>query len=881
MAIESEINAEILKFSKDLYPWQREALRRLLKKGDLTTADKKEIFERACTDHKIRTAVSTPPDTTLLEHELPSKVAASRLSLVGLRGLENVNALRTGPRLALGKGMTVVFGENASGKSGYARVMKKACTARAVEPVLPNVYADLPPKEPARAVFEIDDAGIVKEEKWEDGKPSPVSLRRFAVFDAKCGRAYISESNKLTFLPWAFDVLDKLASLTKEIKEQFAAQARSTEPKGDALSPLIDDTSIGKLLALISADTKAELIQSRAKWDAPDDEVLKAKEQELFRLKAGSPAAIRLSLAAERKRIEAFQARLQAIEGVLSEQKLKDVKTKVSDYEKYDQAVKAAAAMAFGGAELKGIGGEVWRELILAAARYSTQVAYPGEPFPATVHGALCVLCLQPLSDAAQVRLRRFWDFLHDETSKRRDAAKRDLDERVLVIGNLVRTIPQEAHTFEDSLATSQPDLWMSGKAFLDSAADRAKGIEQAIASGKWEDVKGMPASVIPKCVAGIEPIDKELSKVKDDAQASKQLQSLSSEVEELKARKRLSKNLGAVLGHLDSLKAGRRLSVAAGAISTLSITNKTKDLQKQYVTDAFKKSFQAEIKSSGLRRARAGIAEHSEKGKVLHEVTLDGATTAAGPQDVLSEGERTAISLAYFLADLGSVEETCGIILDDPLTSLDHSIRENVINRLVSEARRRQVVVFTHDLAVYSEIQKAAKVSQVEFQGQQVEALGQYVGIVSNDEPWDVLDVGERVQRLDELVKDAVAAEGRGDTKAFREIVGAFYDRLRSTWERSVEELVFNKVVQRYERGVKTLALTGVAVDSETVTSIFEGMTRASEMTEAHDHAVGAHKPLSTCDDMRADLKALKDFAQQQRSKKNDAEKRHKHLKN
>jgi len=721
---------------------------------------------------------------------------------------------------------------------------------------------------------------VQREEKWEDGKPSPLSLRRFAVFDARCGRAYISQSNKLTFLPWAFDVLDKLASLTKEIKEQFAAQARAKEPRRDALGALIDNTSIGNLIESITADSNPDLIKSKAKWDPPDEEDLKAKEQELFKLKASSPAAIRLGLGAERKRIEALQTRLQAIEGVLSEEKLNDVKTKVSDYEKYHQAVKTAAAMAFGGAELKGIGGDVWRELILAAARYSTQVAYSGEPFPATVDGALCVLCLQPLSDAAQIRLKRFWDFLHDETSKRRDAAKRDLDQGVLVIGNLAYTIPQEAQTFEDSLATSQPDLWLTGKAFLDSAAERAKSIEQAIASGKWEDVKAMPASVIPMCAAAIEPIDNELSKVKDDAQASKQLQSLGSKVEELKARKRLSKNLGAVLGHLDSLKASRRLSVAAGAISTLSITNKTKDLQKQYVTDAFKKSFQAEIKSSGLRRARAGIAEHSEKGKVLHEVTLDGATTRADPQDVLSEGERTAISLAYFLADLGSVDETCGIILDDPLTSLDHCIRENVINRLVSEAKRRQVIVFTHDLAVYSEIQKAATISEVEFQGQQVEALGQHVGIVSDGEPWDLLDVGKRIEKLDELVKQAGGAEERGDTKAFREIVVAFYARLRSTWERSVEELVFNKVVQRYDCAVKTQSLIGVVVDTETVNSVFQGMTKTSKNIEAHDHPIGAHKPLPSSDELRVDLKAFKDFMQKQKAKKKEAEMSLSHLK-
>jgi energy-coupling factor transporter ATP-binding protein EcfA2 len=282
-----------------------------------------------------------------------------------------------------------------------------------------------------------------------------------------------------------------------------------------------------------------------------------------------------------------------------------------------------------------------------------------------------------------------------------------------------------------------------------------------------------------------------------------------------------------------------------------------------------------------GIRRAKAGIVERSKSGKVLHEVTLDGATTPTSPNQVLSEGERTAISLAYFLADLGSVEETCGIVLDDPLTSLDLGVREHVIKRLVSEAKTRQVVVFTHDLAVYSEIEKAASVSGVEFQGGQVEALGEHVGIVSNDEPWDVLEVGKRILHLDQMVKDADAAEKQGDTKAFRELVSTFYGRLRSTWERSVEELVFNKVVRRYDTAVKTQALSGVAVDTATVEAIYQGMTRTSQMIEAHDHAVGAHKPLPSSEDLRNDLKAFKDFNEAQKGKRKAAEKERSHLKN
>ena len=792
-----------------------------------------------------------------------------------------MNALRTGARIAIGKDLTAVFGENASGKSGYARVMKTACTARSVDRVLPNVYAAQPAQGPPSAIFEIEESGTVRDEKWEDGKPSPLALRRFAVFDAKCGHAYISESHKLSFLPWAFDVLDKLASLTKEVKDQFTKDARALKPDSNALTSLIDDTSVGKLIASISVQTNSTIIESGGKWETGDDLTLTAKESELLKLRANSPAALRQTLNAERKRIETLHVRLKSVEGALTDEKVKDARKKTADFESPDQAVKAAAAMAFGDAELKGIGSDAWRTLLFAAAKYSTEQAYLGEPFPATLDGVRCVLCLQPLSDGAQARLKKFWDFLHDEASTRRDAAKRELDELIRSLDELVRTLPQVAEALEDLVGSSQPELWSGAKTFFESAAGRAKSIGEAMHSDKWGDIQELAASVIPQCVTQIELISTEISKVKDEAQTTTQIEMLSKEVEEFQSRRRLSKNLPLVIGHLESLKASNSCSTAADAISTLSITNKTKDLQKRYVTDAFRKSFQNEINALKIRRPKADIVERSKSGKVLHEVTLGGATTPTSPDQVLSEGEQTAISLAYFLADLGGVEETCGIIFDDPLTSLDHRVRENVVNRLVSETNARQVVVFTHDLAVYSELEKAALISGRDFQGEQVEALGEHIGIVSDDEPWDVMDVGKRISHLDELLKDAVAAEMHGDTKAFRELVSTLYGRLRSTWERSVEELVFNKVVRRYDTAVKTQALSGVAVDTATVEAIYRGMTRTSQMIEAHDHSASAHQALPSSEELRSDLDAFKKFNEAQRAKRKAAEKERAHPKN
>jgi hypothetical protein len=63
-------------------------------------------------------------------------------TLVAIRDLRNVNALRSGQSLTLGPRLTVVYGDNGSGKSGYARVLKKVYRARVVEEILGDVCSE-------------------------------------------------------------------------------------------------------------------------------------------------------------------------------------------------------------------------------------------------------------------------------------------------------------------------------------------------------------------------------------------------------------------------------------------------------------------------------------------------------------------------------------------------------------------------------------------------------------------------------------------------------------------------------------------------------------------------------------------------------------------
>lgn len=876
----NNIFAELLTWSKELTPWQNEAIRRLFRQGNLSNHDMDELFELAKVDYGIVPLSSPIVDLMLKATDIPTApVSGQKIQLKSVRNLENVNLLESNTRLLIGDHLTVIYGENASGKSGYARVMKKAFRARAVEEILPNVYIPIgTSKGSAKAIFEIEENGVLGDKVWVDGSRSPECLGRFAVCDSKCARVYISQDNELDFLPYGFDILLGLGKATEEIKKRFQSVATASLPNKEILGPFIDNTTVGKFINILSASTTESEVKKLAIWIEDDIKALKNKEEELEKLKTSSPTTLRNALAIRIKQLQAVKASIEPLVHAVSDSKVGTLKTKVLEFVQYEKAVEIAAKLAFEKMPLPGIGGEVWRKLLLSAAEFSNQHAYLGQQFPVDVPAAKCVLCLQDLDKVAQDRLKRFWDFIQDDTSSKRDKAKATLDFEINSLKKIPTDLPKEVIILEDALRSAGSKVFDEVKPYMEKIAIRVKNIETAVKMNDWELMSAAPESPIKVIDAEITTLQESFAEIVDDGKVQDRIRSFSDEIAEYKARQRINANLKLILDYLKNLKDSSLANQVAAKVTTHAISIKASNLQTQFVTEEFKKGIKDELEPMGLDRVKTNIEKKSDKGKVLHKVVIEGGIKAP-LEAVFSEGERTAIALACFLAELRTSADNCGIIFDDPVSSLDHKIRDKVVDRLVYEAKQRQVVVFTHDLVFFTELLESAQCQAVPYFIQNLVALGIHVGLISAL-PQEALNVKQRLQELDKLMLKVREAEKAADVPNYVQGEGDFYQLLRSTWERCVEECLFNGVVQRLQKEVKTLKLDGVSVDNSSVAMIFDGMTRTSSMIKAHDRAVAKNTPLASLADMEKDLGDLKTFLAKQQLKKQDAEKQNAHLK-
>ena len=536
---------DILKWAQGLPAWQSDAIARLFAKQTLSQSDLDDLHALLKTEHGI-------PDpkgrvaSKLSADQIPAASAANaHVELLAIKNLRHVNAIAQNQRLTFGaKGLTIIYGDNGSGKSGYSRVLKRACRARdQSEPILPN--ANLPAGQAgnAEAAFELSIAGAAKEVSWANGKSAPQELSALAIFDSRCARAYLDEENDFAYVPYGLDILEGLAHVCTQLDTMIRTEYSQNAPDTSALADLGNDgTAVGKLIVGLSAKTKPEQVEALATISVEES----TRRDDLERsLKADNPKEKAAQLRLRAARIAKIAKRATESLAIVNEAVL----TKIRGLEEAHRTAKAAAelaAQAFkeDASVLPGTGGEAWNELFEAARAFCAE-AHPGKEFPHLGPEAQCPLCQQPLNMGAE-RLIRFEKFIQDEAEKNVRARRKGLADEYKIFVTQSVVLGFDDELFAEMQALDK-DLAPAVRAFEKALTDRHAAIKEACASHKWGDVAPEPPSLAPQLQALVDKLSQEatdLEKAADEmARAAMQ-----ASFNELEARLKLSKVKVAVL---------------------------------------------------------------------------------------------------------------------------------------------------------------------------------------------------------------------------------------------------------------------------------------------------------------------------------------------
>jgi ABC-type dipeptide/oligopeptide/nickel transport system ATPase subunit len=328
------------------------------------------------------------------------------------------------------------------------------------------------------------------------------------------------------------------------------------------------------------------------------------------------------------------------------------------------------------------------------------------------------------------------------------------------------------------------------------------------------------------------------------------------SEFNELDARIQLRDLKTEILRAIEGHVVVQNLNKCLPPVRTHAITSKSTEINEQVISKELADALTAEYKKLGVGSLKVTLKSTSQKGKTYYKLVLQ-AANGKKLSDILSEGEQRAVAIGSFLAEVNIGRTPGGVIFDDPMSSLDHRRREKVAERLVEEARKRQVIIFTHDLYFLCMLQQEAQRQDVGLATRSLHKTTEGFGVASENLPFDGTQTKARIGRLRVLQTECEKLHRDGDEQAYLPKARETYRQLRIAWERAVEEVLLHGTITRFSEGVSTLKLREVIVEDDDYFTIEEGMSRCSKYA-AHDGAAMANVATPEPDELKADIETL-----------------------
>ena len=850
---------ELLLWSNERPLWQRDALRRMVTTGGLDEQDLREIANICKSEHGLgERTKAIPLDSTHISNSTKSRKSVSLDSLTHHSG---VNALAHEQTITFGPGLTIVYGANAAGKSGYTRILKRACRARGSEEILGNVVSGAAPGRP-KATIRYTVENSTYDALWDDSTTPNPHLAGVSVFDRHCASVYLSEQTDVAFRPMGLDLFDKLSKASEDVRRLLEQERRSLAAQTLQFPEVAHGTSVHDLVNSLTSLTNVQEVKELGSLTADDHAQMKVLRAQIQDLRSESPRRKAREIDLRARRAEVLLETIRACGEELGERSMADLLAARTQVRSTGEAAQELRRETFATQPLAETGSEAWRTLWDAAERFSQMHAYPNHGFPFLEEDARCVLCQQYLNEDGRGRLAEFQAFLRSSLQQDHERASLSCEEKVKRIQNM--TIQDDAvkETIEE-MELDDPELAAIVRAYLEVTEDRRAGVlDLVLGSGQCPN---LPAGSID-----LRSIERYVESLRGRTQTLlagnpvAMTDDLESALQELESRNVLGTNshLEEVLNEIERRKEVAAYQLCISETKTNAITRKSSDVTKRAVTERLTTSFQEELTSLRFQHVEVEmVAAGGSRGALYHKLQLRRAPGVQVPR-IVSEGEARCLSVASFFAELSTDADRSAILFDDPVSSLDHNWRDSVAERLVRESTSRQVIVFTHDVVFLVALSEQAKSQRASVTHQYLRRDVAAAGLASKELPWVAMKVRDRIGRLKELWQDADKKHRVGEQESYEEDASRIYGFLRTAWERGVEEVLLEGAVERYRSSVQTLRVRHLSdITDEDCGRLEAGMTKCSKWLLGHDQSPADNAPLPPPNEVLEDIKALEDW--------------------
>ena len=784
------------------------------------------------------------PAVPLLGIEARQDESAPPLSLTRLSEVRGVNALVAGAVIEPHEGLTILYGENGTGKTGYSRIFKALANSRTADTILGNIDADTSEAQSAKLEFKLgDDAQTLT---WT-GELGVSPFTRMSIFDSPAVRTHVDEDLDYVYTPASLALFNDVTTAIQAVAAQIDAAISELGSSGSALlSRFQRGSAIYPLIETLGASTELADLKAKAKSGDDVDQELDALTQGVAALRANTMGAQITGLKSEQRVLSEAATAAEALLGFEQAKYNDALATRAqltTDYETFRRELFAAA-------DLPAEPDDTWNDFIEAGETYRQHLV------EVEAHDAdRCLYCRQPLLDPARDLLTRYSTYLEDKISAdirttdttidgyRRQAAALQGNEMASFIQQYKDTDPSERPTYFTQVEAIEGARSTAATAV---AASQPVSIEIADLVAKPRAEVDTALTTVGNSITDLET----LQKGRTEALAERQAELL-----ELKDAIELGKSWAVIETQVKSAKEAERLKTLKRPLPGLgrSVTALAKTASDQLINQSFDALFLEECEA--LRTPSLKVQFVGREGKAQRRKVLSGKHK---PSKVLSEGEQKVLALADFLAEARLAGITAPVIFDDPVSSLDHRRIKEVAQRIARLADENQVLVFTHDilfattlLALFEKSKRCAYFQITDESGK---------GKVSRA-------TGPRIDSLNAIkgrINSTIQAAKQLDGEARDALVHTGYSHLRSWCEVFTEDELLKGVTRRYQANVQMTTLVNINVDKlgEIIPKVSEVFDEACRYIDGHSQALitqGVSPTLAGLEQHWAELQELK----------------------
>ena len=345
--------------------------------------------------------------------------ATEELRLTKLSQVAGVNALTPGSEIEFCDGLTILYGENGTGKTGYARVLKRLGALRDPEEIVPNIHANGGSTTPTAQVdFRLGEAEDSLTWRNEVGV-SPFT--RMSIFDSPAVNVRVDENLSYVYTPAEISLFGYVNAGVRAVQELGARSLREMTPTTNPFLRYFQrGTAIYQQIEALGAATELPALEALGAPPANAQDEKERLDREVAALKSNMAEGM---LAAHRESVRTLRLlahTASAVEGF--------------DRDTYNEELAALGALrdsykrvreeSFVAGELPGPPDDAWQRFVTAGAEYQQHLGLSDYPHD----GEQCLYCRQVLTPSAMAVIGKYATFLDDVLTQQIAEQERKVD---------------------------------------------------------------------------------------------------------------------------------------------------------------------------------------------------------------------------------------------------------------------------------------------------------------------------------------------------------------------------------------------------------------------------------------------------------------------